>query len=77
LNTIDVECAGPGINVTLDDEVIIAAVQDSVPQVREKPRKGYVCPQNHGGTIEFRSVRVREIGPKEKPPREQAAFALK
>jgi hypothetical protein len=62
-NEIDIECVGPRIRVTLNGEGIIDIDQDNVPQLREKPRKGYVCLQNHGGTIEFRSLRVKEIGP--------------
>jgi hypothetical protein len=62
-NTIDVECVGPRIKVTLNGEPIVDVDQDDMPQLRGKPRKGYVCLQNHGGTIEFRSLRAREIGP--------------
>jgi hypothetical protein len=76
-NSIDVECVGPRIKVALNGELIIDVDQDSVPQLREKPRKGYVCLQNHGGTIEFRSVRVRAILPTAKSPREQAGSASK
>lgn len=61
-NSMDVECAGPRIRVTLNGERIIDVDQNSIPELRGKPRRGYVCLQNHGGRIEFRSVLVREIG---------------
>ena len=76
-NSIDIECVGPRVKVTLNGERIIDVDQDRVPQLRDKPRKGYVCLQNHGGIIEFRSVRVKEIGPQVRPPGEQAAVKSK
>jgi hypothetical protein len=71
-NSIDIECLGPMVKVTLNGERIIEVDQDRVPQLREKPRKGYVSLQNHGGLIEFRSVRLKEIGPRIGSPVEQA-----
>ena len=60
-NCIDVECVGTRIKVTLNGELIVAIDQRQIPSLREKPRKGYVCLQNHGGNIIFRSVSIREI----------------
>jgi len=60
-NSIDVECAGPRIKVTLNRELIIDVDQQSKEALRQKPLRGYLCLQNHGGNIDFRSVRIREI----------------
>ena len=60
-NSIDVECVGTRIKVTLNGELIVEIDQRQIPSLREKPRKGYVCLQNHGGNIIFRSVSIREI----------------
>jgi hypothetical protein len=60
-NRIDVECAGTRIKVTLNGEMIVAIDQRQIPSLREKPRKGYVCLQNHGGNITFRALSIREI----------------
>lgn len=60
-NSIDVECVGPHIKVTLNGKEIIDVDQSTVKELKDKPLKGYVCLQNHGGTIEFRNVRIREI----------------
>jgi len=29
--------------------------------IKDKPHKGDICLQNHGGIIEFRAIRVREL----------------
>ncbi len=64
-NEIDIECVGPKIVVTLNGESIIDVDQSEIEGLREKPLQGHVCLQNHGGNIEFRAVRVRELpGPR-------------
>ncbi len=60
-NSVDVECVGPLIRVTMNGETIIDVDQRKVEALRQKPLAGYVCLQNHGGIIEFRSFRVHEI----------------
>jgi len=60
-NSIDIECAGPRIKVTLNGELIVDLDQQTIPELRQKPLQGCVCLQNHGGNIEFRSLRIREI----------------
>ena len=60
-NNIDVTCAGTSIKVTLNGESIIDLDQSTMPELRQKPLEGYLCLQNHGGNIEFRSVRVAEV----------------
>jgi hypothetical protein len=62
-NRIAIECVGPRIKVTLNDREIIDVDQGTIPELKDKPLRGYVCLQNHGGTIEFRDIRVREIKP--------------
>jgi hypothetical protein len=66
-NHIEVECVGPRIKVVLNGADVIDVDQDTVDALRRKPRKGYVCLQNHGGTIEFRNIRIREIRPESVP----------
>ncbi len=60
-NQIEIECIGPKIKVTLNGELIHDLDQQTVEALRDKPLKGHVCLQNHGGNIEFRSIQVREI----------------
>jgi hypothetical protein len=60
-NSIDVECVGTRIKVTLNGELAVDVDQRQIASLREKPLKGYVCLQNHGGNIDFRAVSIREI----------------
>ena len=60
-NTIEVECVGPHIQVTLNDKVVIDVDQSTVDAIKDKPLKGYVALQHHGGKVDFRNVRIREI----------------
>lgn len=60
-NIIEVECVGPKIEVTLNGKLVIDVDQRKVEGLEKKPLGGYVCLQNHGGTIEFRDIRVKEL----------------
>jgi len=60
-NQIDIVCVGPRIKVTLNGKEIINVDQTEIDAIKAKPLKGYVCLQNHGGTIEFRDIRIHEI----------------
>jgi hypothetical protein len=60
-NSIDVECAGSIIKVTLNGEPIVNVDQRQIASIRQKPKKGYVCLQNHGGNVVFRAVSIRQI----------------
>lgn len=60
-NSIDIECKGSRIKVTMNGETIIDVDQHSIEALRQKPLAGYVCLQNHGGRIEFRALQVREL----------------
>ena len=60
-NAVDVECVGPRIRIQINGEEVINVDQRTVPEIKSKPLRGYVCLQNHGGNIEFRNLRIREI----------------
>lgn len=60
-NTIDVECVGPHIRATMNGKLIHDVDQSTIPGIKDKPLKGFVCLQSHGGSTEFRNVRLREI----------------
>lgn len=60
-NAIDVECVGAHIKVTLNGKAIIDVDQATIEALKDKPKKGYVCVQNHGGNIEFRAIQIKEI----------------
>lgn len=60
-NTIDIECVGPRIKVTMNGELLHDVDQSTIETLKSKPLKGYVCLQSHGGKTEFRNIRLREI----------------
>jgi hypothetical protein len=60
-NTVDIVCVGPHITVTINDQKIIDVDQTTIAEIKNKPLKGYVCLQNHGGILDFRNIRIREI----------------
>ena len=59
-NTMEITCEGPRIRITLNGKLIQDVDQSQVEQLSKKPLRGYVCLQNHGGTIAFRAIEVRE-----------------
>lgn len=62
-NTMEVTCEGPRIRVTLNGKLIQDVDQSQIQELAKKPLRGYVCLQNHGGTIAFRAIEVRELKP--------------
>jgi hypothetical protein len=58
---VEIECAGPHIKVTINQQVVIDVDQTTIPEIKDKPLKGYVCVQNHHGVIDFRNIWLREI----------------
>ncbi len=47
----------------MNEKTVIDVDQTQVDAIKNKPLKGYVCLQNHGGTIAFRELRVKVIEP--------------
>jgi hypothetical protein len=60
-NAIEIECAGPRIQIALNGEKVLDVDQTTVAEIKDKPLKGYVCLQNHGSRVDFRNIRIREI----------------
>ncbi len=70
-NTIEIECLGPRIQVSINGQKILDANQNDVPDIKEKPAgvpaprdkalAGFVCLQSHTGQVEFRKVQIRTI----------------
>jgi hypothetical protein len=69
-NTLEVECVGPRIRITVNGKEVLDVDQNSLadipgkpakaPAPKDKPLKGYVCLQSHNGQVEFRKVQIRE-----------------
>ena len=72
-NTIEIACVGPKIRISINGTQVLDADQTEIPDLekgkpkdvaapKDKPLKGYVSLQNHGSTIEFRKVQIKELG---------------
>lgn len=64
-NHLEVICLRDYICVILNGEVLHNFNQQAIEQLRDKPLSGFISVQNHGGRIEFRSIRLRELEPVE------------
>jgi hypothetical protein len=60
-NTIDIECRGPKIRITQNGQVLHDLDQTTIEAIKTKPLTGYFALQDHGGKIEFRNLRVKEL----------------
>ncbi len=60
-NTIEIECVGPLIKITLNDKLILEHDQTTKPETAKKPLSGYVSVQNHGKFIEFKNIKIRDL----------------
>jgi hypothetical protein len=57
-NRLKIKCRGPHIAIELNGKVIQDLDQTSIAEIAEKPLKGYVSLQNHGGRVAFRNLRA-------------------
>ncbi len=64
-NTIEIECVGPRIKITLNGELIQDVDQTTVKAIAEKPLCGYISVQNHGKGIDFRNLRIKDLQAKQ------------
>jgi hypothetical protein len=60
-NTIEIECRGPKIKITLNGEVVQDVDQSKIDTIKDKPLKGYVSVQNHGKAIEFKNLKLKVL----------------
>jgi len=71
-NAIEITCVGPKIRIAVNGHEILDADQREIPDLdkgkpkgvaapKDKPLKGYISLQNHGSTIEFRKVQVKDL----------------
>lgn len=60
-NKIEITCDGPKIRVVLNDQLIQDVDQREHEALKNKPLRGSICLQNHGGNIVFRRIEVSEL----------------
>jgi hypothetical protein len=62
-NSLEIECRGPKIRATLNGQVVQDIDHTAVPALAKRPECGYLSLQNHGHDVEFRRIRLKELGP--------------
>lgn len=60
-NTMRIRCKGDQVTVTLNGEKVVDADMSAFPDLKDRPRKGYIGLQNHGSGLEFRNVRLKVL----------------
>src|ERR1043166_6429314 len=60
-NSLDIECRGPRIKVTLNGQTVQDIDQTAIEAIKNKPTSGYCSLQNHGHRVEFRNVRWKVL----------------
>jgi hypothetical protein len=62
-NTVDIECIGPRIRITINDQLVQDVDQSAIDEIKNKPLKGYVCLQSHSNQVEFRKIWIQDKKP--------------
>ncbi len=57
-NRLEVTCQGSRIRVELNGAVVHDLDRDTIPEIADKPRRGYLFLQNHGHPIDFRHIQI-------------------
>jgi hypothetical protein len=60
-NTVEIECRGPRIRIAMNGHEVLDVDQTTIPEIKNKPLKGYVCLQSHTNQVEFRKVWIEPI----------------
>lgn len=60
-NSIDIECKGPLIRITLNGKKVLDVDQTKASQIKNKPLSGYISLQCHGSPIDFRNITIRPL----------------
>ncbi|MGQ9524072.1 MAG: 3-keto-disaccharide hydrolase [Armatimonadota bacterium] len=70
-NSFEIVCDGRRVKITLNGEKVVdvslddPAINERLPETHKlykRLRRGYIGLQNHGSRVEFRNLRVRELG---------------
>lgn len=60
-NSMRIRCKGDQVTITLNGETVVDADMSAYPELKDRPRKGYIGLQNHGSGLEFRNVRLKKL----------------
>jgi hypothetical protein len=60
-NEISIQCVGPKIKIVLNGQVVQDVDQREIKAIAKKPLEGYISVQNHGGVVDFRDIKLKNL----------------
>lgn len=57
----ELTCRGDEVRVVFNGRIVSSADMSQRPELKDRPRKGFLGLQNHGTPIEFRNLSIREL----------------
>jgi hypothetical protein len=60
-NQFEITCRGPKIEVTMNGNKAASADPSQLAELRNRPLRGYIGLQNHGSSIEYRKIEIKEL----------------
>jgi hypothetical protein len=60
-NRYEITCQGNRVVVVFNDEKVVDADIAQFPDLRKRPRRGFIGLQNHGSAVEFRKVEIKVL----------------
>jgi hypothetical protein len=60
-NAYHITCRGERIEVLMNGRLVSAADVTKVPELKDRPRRGYIGLQNHGSGVEYRRIEIQVL----------------
>jgi hypothetical protein len=61
-NAYEIRAIGDRVQVFFNGELVHDVDVSQVPELANRPKRGYIGLQNHGDYVEFRNPRIKEVG---------------
>jgi hypothetical protein len=60
-NAFEISCVGDKVTVVFNGEKVVEADMSKEPELKNRPRKGFIGLQNHGTAVEFRNIQIKVL----------------
>ncbi len=61
-NTYEIRAIGDKVQVFFNGDLVHDVDLSQIPELANRPKRGYIGLQNHGDYVEFRNLRIKEVG---------------
>ncbi len=61
-NSYEIRAIGERVQVYFNDSLVHDLDLSANPEMAKRPKRGYIGLQNHGDYVEFRNLRIKEVG---------------